>query len=198
MSAQSLSAWARRQFREVEESGACASRIQLLTSHDGTIWETWERPFPDADEWAADVERYLDTLADEWPNRGVNLLFVAFDADGQVRAQLQRTVQGKRVGGKLGAGGDSVAMAQALDNLTNTMERTLRLANSQLDHARKLQEQQQRTIEVQTQFIQLTRERDALSAGGEAALDKMLAEGMEQFPKLLALWLETKTANGKA
>lgn len=197
MTQQSLEAWARRQFREVEESGACASRIQLMTSHDGTIWETWEKPFPDPGQWASDVEAYLDTLAGEWPNRGVAVVFVSFDHEGQIRAQLQRTVQGKRIGGKLGAGGDSVALTQALENLTNTMERTLRLANSQLDHSRKLQEQQAKTIEIQTTYIQLIRERDALTGSGEAALDKMLAEGMEQFPKLLSLWLENKQANGK-
>jgi len=42
----SLADWAESVFRTVEQDGAFATRVQLITPATGDIWHTWNHPLP--------------------------------------------------------------------------------------------------------------------------------------------------------
>lgn len=186
--------WAEKQFRVVEQDGACAAQIKLVTAHDGEVWETWHAPFGEPSDWATGAEAFLRSLENEWPNRGVSVCFVATTAQGEVLSKLPRKVQGKN---KQGAGGpwnaDQAAVSMAMDNVALTVEKLQRLVNTQLDSARRISESNAVTIFQQTELIKLMRQNAAMgeetSSEGDA-LTKLVTDHAGDFMELAKMALK--------
>lgn len=196
-----LQEWAERQFKVVEQDGATAAVVKLITAHDGEVWETWHAPFPEPEQWATAAEAFLRSLENEWPNRGVSVCFVATTQAGEVLAKLPRKVQGKNKTGGGPWNTDQAAVSMAMDNVALTVEKLQRLVNTQLDSARRISESNAVTIFQQTELIKLMRQNAAVAeeTGGADPLTKLVAEHGSDFLELakLALKASNKGKGGK-
>ena len=188
----SLLDWAERQFRQVEQDGAVVATIKLITGHDGEVWETWTAPFGEPTDWITGVEGYLRSLENEWPNRAVNVLFVALSAQGEVLSRFPKQVTGRN---KATAGGpwnsDQAAASMAMDNVALTMEKLQRLVNTQLDASRRIAESNAVTIFQQNELIKLLKHNAAVAESEveQDVLTKMLSEHGSDFLELAKLAL---------
>lgn len=193
--------WAERQFKVVEQDGACVATIKLITAHDGEVWETWHAPFGDPADWSTAAEAFLRSLENEWPNRGVSVCFVASSAAGEVLSKLPKKVQGKnKAGGGAPWNTDQAAVSMAMDNVALTIEKLQRLINTQLDSARKISESNAVTIFQQTELIKLMRQNAAMEEASSEAdpLTKLVTEHGADFLEIAKLALKTtqKKPNG--
>jgi hypothetical protein len=193
-----LQEWAERQFKVVEQDGACVAAVKLVTAHDNEVWETWTAPFPPAEEWAVGAETFLRSLENEWPNRGVSVCFIATTAQGEVLSKLPRKVQGKNKQGGGPWNTDQAAVSMAMDNVALTIEKLQRLVNTQLDSARRISESNAVTIYQQTELIKLMRQNAAIAeseSGQPDALTKLVSEHGADFLELAKLAIKASSGS---
>lgn len=180
-----LATWAERVIGVVEGDGATAVRIELVTSHDLEVWETWHAPFGKADEWCTQAHAYMRSLEAEWPTRKVQILFQAKAENGEVLSRLPLSITGKNRAGAL----DSAAAAQsvAFDQIALTIEKLQRLCNTQLDAARRTSEVNAEVIFQQTQLIRVFRERDLLGDDNSAQAEVLgaIKDNMPEAMRIL-------------
>lgn len=179
-----LADWAESVFAVVEQDGAHATRIQVMTPASGDVWHTWTAPFPKPDEWATRAESVLRTLEQQSSGR-TSVIFVALGQDGETLHQLPWRVVGKLQGGNL----ESVQQATAATfaSLTQTLERVNELAQSQLSSARAQLEVNNEFIGQQQQLIMAYR-REALTVEAhESPLAAMLETYGPQIGNALSM-----------
>lgn len=198
-----LAAWATRQIRDVDTDGGQTHRIRL-TSSEGMAWEVWERPFPEPKDWVAEADALLGELAAEWPARRIQVMFVAEDASGGVRAQCPKTITGKNRAASDMLGPESRALAISMEAQATTTERLLQSSNTQIGILTKTVETLGEQVHTLLEYITQKAENDALRAGetGSPELSKFLAEAMQQLPSFITMLDEAKRqkrakANGK-
>jgi hypothetical protein len=172
----SLADWAESVFAVVEQDGACVHRVQVVTPVTGDIWHTWTAPFPPPDEWAIRAEGVLRNLAEESSGR-TSVTFVALEREGATLHQLPWKIQGKKSGGNL----ESVqqATASVFASMTQTLERSGELTQTQLVNARQHMETLQGFIGQQQQLINAYRGREAMGDDGQPA--SPVAALLEQY-----------------
>jgi hypothetical protein len=193
--------WAERQFRVVEQDGAHATQIKLITAHDNEVWETWLAPWPSPEEWAAGAEAYLQSLENEWPSRAVSVVFTALAANGDVLAKLPRKVTGKnKTAGGAPWNTEQAAFSMMMDNVALTMEKFQRLMNTQLDTARRNAESNAVTMFQQTELIKLMRQNAAMTEGQTEPdpLSKLVAEHGGDFIEIAKMVLKPKAGTNGA
>ena len=195
-----LRQWAESALRDVEESGACVRRIELVSSVDGQVWHTWIYPSPewkDVDAWCSDAERRVRALADGWPARQVQITFVGKTADGDVLSQHPCMVRGTKSVGALDP--TQALHAAAMDSTATMIEKLQRLSMTQLDAATRQTELQNETIFQQTLLIKIMRERDLMTTGTQqaSAVEEMLAANLPDILKLASEFF-SKTKYGEA
>lgn len=151
----SVSQWAERVLRTVEQDGTCTHRVRLLTPDDGQVWETWYGPFGAPDEFATSVDSHIRSLEQEWPTRQIRVVLVAESAQGEVLSQLPLRVTGKLRGGSL----DAMQAAQSAtgDAIVNTVDKLTRLVNTNIDASRRHVELTLDTMVRQSELLNVYR-----------------------------------------
>lgn len=182
--------WAERQIKVVEQNGACAATIRLVTPHDNEVWETWHAPFGDPAAWVTGAETFLRSLETEWPNRAVSVVFIAASATGEVLSRMPCKVQGKNKGAGAPWNTDQAAFSMAMDNVAVTIEKLLRLTNGQLDSARRLLESSTETVHQQAEYIRILRHNALLSESDNQpdALTKLIGEHGSDFMEIAKMF----------
>jgi len=170
----SLADWAESVFRTVEQDGAFATRVQLITPATGDIWHTWNHPLPAPQDWVVRAEQVLRSLEQQCAGRTA-VTFVALGVSGETLAQLPWKVVGKMAGGNLES--TQQAAAAVFASLSQTLERSNELVQVQLRSAREHMETQSSFISQQQTLIMAYRGRDL--SGEENA--SPLANLIEQF-----------------
>jgi len=200
-----LAAWAEHQFREVDQDGNCAVRVRLVSADGNATWQVWERDeLNDKDAWATEAETYLRELAEELPQKSVQMLFIAEDKDGNERAQFPRTIKGRNRSAT-----DSVfrsepkAIAEAMDQTARTMGRILESANVQIEVLTKTVRDQAEQTHGLLEFIRELNTSQALAARESSdSMAELLAGAKEYVPAILNLlaerMLKPGPTNGKS
>lgn len=193
--AESLETFLARQLRTVEQDGRQCERIKLILVDDAgdelpDAFETWDRPFPPAEEFAETINALCDGHAEDFP-RGQVVLFhvVSEDAHGTRRGKHNRRTRGmsetaKRVPGGPAAITDGVhAIVRATKELIamNTQQTAL-FANQ----SKAIMENQQALI-LTLQNERLTR---AEEDGARLAAAKEAPQSTEQTMELVGAVLE--------
>lgn len=187
----SIEAWLGRQFQAVDEDGSAVRRVRLVAGDGGMTWEIWDGPFQpvQAAKIAAEMEEVLSSLAEEWPNRPVQVLLVAEDARGDERARHPKTIRGKQKSANPGLmGGESSHLASSFEAQAQTMKNILGSANSQLEVQRMaLKDLSESNVELM-KLIRVQKENEILTM--ETSRDnmtKLTDAATEQLPALLEL-----------
>lgn len=188
-----LETWAERQFRVVEQDGDRAERVRLIAADGGATWQVWERDeLSDVQLWAAEAEAYLAELAEEWPPKPIQVLFVAETRTGTERSQLPRTVRGKNK-----AASDAVmrsepkAIADAMDAVSRTMGRILESANVQIGVLTKTVQDQAEQTHSLLEFIRELNTRQALQHEQQSnAVAELIGGAKEHLPAVMSLVIE--------
>jgi hypothetical protein len=152
----------------VEQDGAMVSRINVVTTHDGQIYNSWFPPWPSPHDWNVEVDAFLRTLEQQWPTRAVGITFIALSKQGETIAQLPHSIQGQKKNGALSTG--DAALGVGLDAIAVTIEKLQRLTNSQLDSSRRTLESQSETIHQLGEIVKLYRQREILEGQGESKM----------------------------
>jgi hypothetical protein len=106
-------------------------------SVEGTIWETWKAPFPDAEEFTATAKAVIAMIADESPKRRIAFLFTAFDQSDQIKTQCPGSVMGKNAQADALAGsgnGAAKAYADAMQGISAVMNTVLKAAKDMVEN----------------------------------------------------------------
>jgi hypothetical protein len=197
-----LAAWAERQFRELDQDGERTERIRLISADGGGVWQVWERKeLQNPDDWAAEAESYLSELADEWPTKPVQVIFIAETAKGNERSQLPRTVRGKnRHASDSVMRGEPKAIADAMDSVSRTMGKVLESANVQIEVLTKTVRDQAEQTHALLEFIREMNTEQALAAQqNQTAITELMSGAKEYIPTVLNLLAEKMTrSNGKS
>lgn len=175
-----IESWAKRHLVTVDEQGATA-RVRLICVDNGAVLETWDGPFAGIDpvKWAEEAQTHIVELAEDWPPRSFTLMFVAEDSKGLQRSQCTKSVTGrnKEANAELMKNRDLKAVADTMESLAKTVDRTLATANGQLDRmAKHLETTTGAHIEA-LNYIRAKHENEAIKT--------QMAE--EQTSKLMAL-----------
>jgi hypothetical protein len=181
-------------IKEVDADGGSTKRIRL-TSSDGATWEVWEAPFPPVDQWIQEADALVGELANEWPAKRVQVMFVAEDASGGVRSQCPKTVLGKNKSASDMFGNDSRALTQSMEAQATTMERILGSANSQIGVLTKTVDTLGEQVHQLLDYIVQREEHEALrkaERGESPELGKIITEALQSLPALITVLEEAK------
>jgi hypothetical protein len=196
-----ITQWAERVLQTIEQDGAMVERVQLVTTHDGEVYQSWHRPFPTADAFALDVDSMLRSLEQEFPARVVpmQLLAESRDLNGrrEVLSRLPLRVTGRAKQGHLDSA--QAATAVAFDSLAATIEKLQRLTNTQLDAARLHIEQLNASLGQHAELVKVYRERALETTTEPNPMHQFIAENGQQALQLLTQvamhTIETKKRN---
>jgi hypothetical protein len=177
-----LSDWAESVFGVVEQDGATAFRVRLITPTNGDVWATWLQPFPEPSAWQVAAESVLRGLEQQFGGRH-QLSFVAETKTGEQTAQLPWRITGKLASGNLESA--QQAAASTFASLAATMERIQELANVQLENARKQVEQQSQWSHQLMGVVRAYRETTIAEGNGEASASPIQALFLENLPKIM-------------
>lgn len=202
MSGGSLTRFAERCWREVDQEGTCVERVRIISA-DGTVWCTWFRDqVKDADSWLEEAEAMLTELGEGWASGAEVLVqFVAESAKGEVLQTLQKPIAGRGRKGTGGAGsfnGQHSALASSMDAQAKTMDRILGSANVQIEVLTKTVATQGQQVSDLLNYIVATREKEALEKEASTDLTKeLLGTVSKELPAVLEV-LRQATARGKS
>lgn len=188
-----LETWAERQFRVVDQDGDRAERVRLIAADGGGTWQVWERDeLEDVHQWAAEAEAYLAELAEEWPPKPIQVLFVAETKSGTERSQLPRTVRGKNKSASDGImRSESKAVADAMDSVSRTMRHILESANVQIGVLTKTVQDQAEQTHSLLEFIREVNTQQALQAEqAHNAINELLGSAKEYLPAVMGLVID--------
>lgn len=186
-----LERWAERHLKTIDGDGLHTTRVNLITG-DGNIWETWEPPFGEPKEWAAEAQTLLQELANEWPPTLHQVTFAAFDPQNTVRSQCTQTVKGKssHASRNLHDGGPQ-ALAASMDAQAKTMERILSVAAAQAEmHNKAYMSVTQHTHELYDYVRELRRNAaltSTLTEDGDPTGQALIAELRPLIPVLVQM-----------
>lgn len=185
-----LGKWAERVFAVVELDGATTQRVRLVGTDDGSVWQSWYRPFPEPDDFVREVEAMVRTIENEGPARRIELAVLAEGRNGEVLNQLPMHVTGKA---KLGRGDQgAAAQAMVMDSLAGTVEKIQRLSNSSVDSARLQLEAATQVIAQQVELVNAYRLRELEEPAPRepTPVEQVFAEQMPQLISMANLLLE--------
>ena len=188
-----LAAWAEHQFRDVDQDGRCAVRVRLVSADGNATWQVWERDeLSDVNAWADEAETYLRELADELPQKQVQMLFIAEDSEGNERAQCPRTVKGRnRSATDAVFRSEPKAIAEAMDQTARTMGKILESANVQIEVLTKTVRDQAEQTHGLLEFIRELNTAQALNArDNQEAMTELLSGAKEYVPTIINLLAE--------
>lgn len=191
-----VESWAKRHLVTVEQDGGCTARVRLVCVDNGAVLETWDGPFTNIDpvKWAEDVQQQIVELAEDLPPRQFTMMFVAEDAKGLQRSQCTKHVVGrnKEASPELMKNRDLKAVADTMESLSKTVDRTLATANGQLD---RLEKHLEKTMEAHIgalDYIKNKNENEALLAAEQKQQTSKIWELVEKYGPLVGDILEAK------
>lgn len=182
-----LDEWARTVFGVMEQDGAMAARVKLITPQSGDTWHTWYAPFPDVVDWSVEAESILRGIANQFAGRQ-QVVFVAETRGGEVIAQLPHAILGKLTSGNLES--SSVSTAQTFAAAAATIERITELANRQLDAARRQFDFHTDQQMQQLELLKLYRYRELEGSPDVSPMVQMVQEYAPQVGAVLQLLVE--------
>ena len=145
--------WFERVTVEVSESGAHLQRIQL--TQGAAVWHVWERPangWPEADEWFEEFSLIVNELAEQWPARQLQTLLVGETRNGTVISQCPFQVRGRDKSATsltLNEGGSGKLIAETVEMLQRSWEKTLNVQNAQQEiQAKQIQRYGEQVLEL--------------------------------------------------
>lgn len=177
MSQIQLLEWARRNLAQPEGEGALVTR-QVQLSTENQIWDTWQAPVANLDEWAQQAIALVTTLTTEMPARRVVFVFTALTAEGATRSTHQITAMGtNKNAGELSQGANaqaSKAFAEAMTLITGVVGATLKSAQIQIESLTKTLESQAEQLHDLHEYNRALKEQEVL-AEAKTAGDPMAA-----------------------
>lgn len=124
--------WALRFVPDKADEESRTKRIRVQT--ETTILDTWDAPFTGREAWCEEMEALLACTADQLPIRRHGITFTAEDATGNVLSQCLTSVQGKnKEAADMGGTNGVKALADAMNSIAATADKTLATARLQLD-----------------------------------------------------------------
>lgn len=170
-------------------------------SVEGTIWETWKAPFPDAEEFLGAAKAVIAAIADESPKRRIPLLFTAFGADDQIKSQCPGSVIGKNAQADALAGsgnGAAKAFADAMQGITAVMNTVLKASETMLVNAMRANDSLTEQIVDLRDYQRAKQDEELLNQKADSGVnDFLLAQLKEASPLALqaaSMFLESHAA----
>lgn len=174
-----LKEWALRNLgtgEAVAEGALVVRSVQLAT--DNQIWDTWQVPVADVDEWTQQASALVATLVEEMPTRLISFVFTAMTAEGNVRSTFQIKLQGKnKNAGELSQGANaqaSKAFAEAMTGITSVVNAVLKSAQIQVESLTKTVESQAEQLHDLHEYNRAIKEQELLAETSKAT-DPMAA-----------------------
>jgi len=191
--------WFERISAEVSESGTCVQRIQLTQA--GASWHVWERPangWQPAEDWFGEFSRIINELVEQWPARQMQVLLVGETRNGTVVSQCPFQVRGRDKAAtslSMADGGTPKLIAETVEMLQRSWEKTLNVQNAQQEIAcKQIQKQGEQIIEL-LNYVREGEEYRALEAKRRLVeeeekaneVDPLMDEVKKALPGLLEL-----------
>lgn len=203
--------WYERLRNQVEQSGTTMQRI--VFSYGPQTWHVWDRPqngpWPEADDWQREVDVMLEELAEQWPAKIHQCVFVAENKNGTVISQCPVNVQGRNKSAN-SVGQDATGFKQLMDSvgvIQATWEKTLNVVNSQLEIQAKQLKHWGDQVGGLMQYVRESEEYRATEARRKLEdakvnepdpLKEQLVEAMPMLLELGKHWAEAQIRKGAA
>jgi hypothetical protein len=190
-----LQQWAEKWINVVSEGGTIAKRITLTS--EGQKWETWEHPFPKAEDWAREAEAMLSNLCEELPPRKHTMMFTAEEAAGAILSQMPKSIIGKNKGAsEIGSQAGAKALSDALAACATTMDAILKSAAAWVATTTTRTESDAEEIRALHDLLRAKREEEALAVEQDGAVKAIIVEQLKGLGPIvntgLELWMEKR------
>lgn len=199
-----LREWAQKTFARGEGDEAAKLAVIRLSS-EGTVWETWQEPFPDVEAFLLEAEAVKQQVAEECPVRRVPLLFTADSGTGATISQFPTSVKGKNkeADALAGSGNNAAkAFAEAMEGISRVVVAVLRSAELQVTTVTKTCESQATQIHDLIEYHRVRQELDLTEQkANHSTQDVVMAQVKEVLPLLpeaLSLWLADQKKSSAA
>lgn len=165
--------WLGKVINTFETDGSVTARITLVLIEQGETYDTWFPPF-DVDSVARDIDARLRDIELEFSANIIPCQLIAETAERnghrETLSRLPMRIMGKAKKGEGSREAAISAQGVVFDNAATTMEKLLRLCNTQLDAARMNTEVLNTTILEMTTLLKVYRTREAFGDGDDGKL----------------------------
>jgi hypothetical protein len=173
--------WLERTVNTYETDGSTVGRITLVLIESQEVYETWLPPFA-AQAIAVEVDSRLRDLENEFSAQVIPLQLIAETSEKNGHRETLSRLPLRLVGkAKKGDGRESAMTAQSVvfDSAVTTIEKLMRLTNTQLDAARLNTDTMNASIGEMVGLIRLYRQREITGeadANNGSALQELIRE----------------------
>lgn len=184
MSLPAIKIWVEKGFKTVEQNGSHWVRLRLTS--DGQVWQTWDKPWPSAEEFATELQALFESLSEELPVRRHTMTLTAEDGAGGVLGTLMHSVMGKnKQAQELGQQGAAKAFSDAMRSLAETLDMVAKSARDQLSAQGLRIQEDAEEIRALHELLRQQRAAELLQEQNSSAVSEMLVAQLKEATPLL-------------